>query len=134
MRTAITGYIIIVGVVYYLLLSGLSQRQGWPMFFEHMLHYVTPPLFVIDWLAFVDKRELPWRVDLSAMIFPLAYLGWTLLHGAASGWYPYPFLDVTELGYPRAILNIVGFVLVFLALEMVLIGIGRALASRDPVG
>ncbi|MEO8421210.1 MAG: Pr6Pr family membrane protein [Hyphomicrobium sp.] len=132
-RTAITGYIIIVGVIYYLLLSGLSQRQGWPMFFEHMLHYVTPPLFVLDWLAFVDKRDLPWRLDLSAMIFPLAYLGWTLLHGAASGWYPYPFLDVTELGYPRAVLNIVGLVLVFLALEMVLIGIGRALASRDPV-
>ena len=31
--------------------SGLSQRQGWPMFFEYMLHYVTPPLFVLDWLA-----------------------------------------------------------------------------------
>ena len=132
-RTAITGYIIIVGVVYYLLLSGLSQRQGWPMFFEHMLHYVTPPLFVLDWLAFVDKRDLPWRVDLSAMSFPLAYLAWTLLHGAASGWYPYPFLDVSELGYPRAILNIIGLTLVFLALEIGLVGIGRVRDRRDPV-
>ena len=130
-RTAIAGYIIIVGVIYYLLLSGLSQRQGWPMFFEHMLHYVTPPLFVLDWLAFVDKRDLPWRVDLSAMSFPLAYLAWTLLHGAASNWYPYPFLDVSELGYPRAILNIAGLVLVFLALEIGLVGIGRLLARRD---
>ena len=132
-RTAITGYIIIVGVVYYLLLSGLSQRQGWPMFFEHMLHYVTPPLFVLDWLAFVDKRDLPWRVELSAMSFPLAYLAWTLLHGAASGWYPYPFLDVSELGYPRAILNIIWLTLVFLALEIGLVGIGRVRDRRDPV-
>ncbi|MFA6139628.1 MAG: Pr6Pr family membrane protein [Hyphomicrobium sp.] len=132
-RTAITGYIIIVGVIYYLLLSGLSQRQGWPMFFEHMLHYVTPPLFVLDWLAFVDKRDLPWRVDLGAMCFPLAYLAWTLLHGAASGWYPYPFLDAAELGYPRALLNIVGLALVFLALEVALVGIGRVLTRRDPV-
>lgn len=132
-RTAITGYMIIVGVIYYLLLSGLSQRQGWPMFFEHMLHYVTPPLFVLDWLGFVDKRDLPWRLDLSAMSFPLAYLAWTLLHGAASGWYPYPFLDASELGYPRALLNIVGLVLVFLALEIGLVGIGRVLGQRAPV-
>ena len=77
-RTAVTGYIIMVGVVYYLLLSDLSQRQGWPMFFEHMLHYVTPPLFVLDWLAFVPKRDLNWRVGLGAMGFPLVYLVWTL--------------------------------------------------------
>ena len=63
-RTAVTGYIIMVGVIYYLLLRDLSQRQGWPMFFEYMLHYVTPPLFVIDWLAFVDKRALDWRVGI----------------------------------------------------------------------
>ncbi len=57
-RTAVTGYIIMVGVVYYLLLRDLSQRQGWPMFFEYMLHYVTPPLFVLDWLA-VRRQARP---------------------------------------------------------------------------
>jgi hypothetical protein len=132
MRTAVTGYIIIVGVIYYLLLSGLSQRQGWPMFFEHMLHYVTPPLFVLDWLTFVDKRNLNWRLGLAALGFPLAYIVWTLLHGIAAGWYPYPFLDVTELGYPRASFNIVGLALVFLALEVALVGIGRVLTRSSP--
>ena len=126
-RTAVTGYIIIVGVVYYLLLAGLSQRQGWPMFYEYMLHYVTPPLFVLDWLLFVPKQNLNWRVGLSAMGFPLAYLVWTLAHGAVSGWYPYPFVDVAELGYPRALANIAGLVLVFLGLEVTLVGIGHAL-------
>jgi hypothetical protein len=67
------------------------------------------------------------------MSFPLAYLAWTLLHGAASGWYPYPFLDVSELGYPRALINIVGLALAFLALEIALVGIGRVLARREPV-
>jgi hypothetical protein len=129
-RTAVTGYIIMVGAVYYLLLSDLSQRQGWPMYFERMLHYVTPPLFVLDWLAFVPKQDLNWRVGLRAMGFPLAYLVWTLAHGAATGWYPYPFIDVAELGYPRALANIAGLVLVFLALEVALVGIGRALEGR----
>ena len=129
-RTAITGYIIMVGTIYYLLLRDLSQRQGWPLFFERMLHYVTPPLFVLDWLGFVPKRDLNWRVGLGAMGFPLAYLVWTLAHGAVTGWYPYPFVDVAELGYPRVLANIAGLVLVFLALEVALVGIGRALERR----
>jgi hypothetical protein len=37
-RTALTGYIIIVGVVYFLLLRNLGDRQGWALFFEHVLH------------------------------------------------------------------------------------------------
>jgi hypothetical protein len=132
-RTAVTAYIITVGVIYYLLLSGLSQRQGWPMFFEDMLHYVTPPLFVLDWLAFVDKRGLSWRLGFAALGFPLVYIAWTLVHGAVSGWYPYPFLDVAEFGYARVFLNIVGLAIVFVALVVSLVGLGRVLERRDPI-
>jgi hypothetical protein len=40
---------------------------------------------------------------------------------------------VAELGYPRALANIAGLVLAFLALEVALVGIGRALERRaDP--
>jgi hypothetical protein len=129
-RTAITGYIIIVGVVYWLLLSGLSHRQGWPMFFEHMAHYVTPPLFVLDWVLFVPKRDVDGRVAVGSLWYPLVYLVWTLLHGAVTGWYPYPFVDVADLGYPRVFLNIAGLVLAFLILEAALVGISRMLARR----
>jgi len=48
-----------------------------------------------------------------------------MVHGAATGWYPYPFLDVADLGYPRVLANIVGLVLVFLILELALPGLGR---------
>jgi hypothetical protein len=131
-RTAITGYIIMVGVVYYVLLRNLSERAGWPLFFEHMLHYVTPPLFVLDWLLFVDKRELDWRPGLGALVFPALYIAWTLVHGAVSGWYPYPFIDVPDLGYPRALTNMAGLVLAFLGLEIALVGVGRLIGNTSP--
>jgi hypothetical protein len=35
----------------------------------------------------------------------LLWLGYTLVRGAAWGWYPYPFLDVTSHGYARVALN-----------------------------
>jgi hypothetical protein len=130
-RTAIAGYIIIVGTVYYLLLRDVSNAEGWPLFFEQVLHYVTPPLFVLDWLLFVPKGEVAWRTGVAYLGFPAAYAAWTLGHGAVSGWYPYPFLDVPELGYPRTLFNIAGLVLAFLALELILVGIGRLIDRRQ---
>lgn len=130
-RTAIAGYIIMVGVVYYLLLVGLSDRQGASLFIEHALHAVTPPLFLVDWLLFVDRRSVGWRVGLRGLVYPLVYLAWTLGHGASSGWYPYPFLDVADLGYARVLANAAGLVVIYIALEAVLVAIGRALPVRS---
>jgi hypothetical protein len=62
--------------------------------------------------------------------YPLAYLIWTLVHGAVTGWYPYPFIDVTDLGYPRVLINIAGLVLAFLVIEAALVGLSRMLARR----
>jgi hypothetical protein len=124
-RAAIAGYIIIVGTVYYLLLRNVGHAQGWTLFFEHVLHYVTPPLFVLDWLIFVPKGEVAWRNGLACLGFPAVYAVWTLTHGALTGWYPYPFIDVPELGYPRTLLNMAGLIAAFVALELVLIGLDR---------
>jgi hypothetical protein len=126
-RTVIAGYIIMVGTVYFLLLRDLSHRQGFSLLLEQTLHYVTPPLFVIDWALFVPKRDVDWRVGFAALLFPLVYVVWTLVHGAATGWYPYPFLDVSELGYPVTLLNVGGLIAIFLALEVALVAIGRRL-------
>jgi hypothetical protein len=127
-RTAIAGYIVVVGTVYYALLRNIGHAQGWELFFEHVLHYVTPPLFVLDWLLFVPKGSIPWRTGFACLGYPAIYAVWTLGHGAVSGWYPYPFVDVADLGYPQALINIAGLVAAFLALELILVAIGRLLA------
>lgn len=126
-RTAIAGYIIIVGVVYYLLLRNLSHAHGWTLAFERALHYVTPPLYVLDWLLFVPKGEAKWSTGVVSLGLPAAYVVWTLTHGAITGWYPYPFVDVADLGYPQTLLNIAGLVLAFLALELALVAVDRLL-------
>jgi hypothetical protein len=128
-RTAIAGYMIMVGVVYYLLLVGVSGRTGWSLVFEHLLHAVTPPLFVADWLLFVDKRALDWRGGIRALAFPLAYAGFTLVRGAATGWYPYPFVDVNDLGYASVLANIVGLIIMFFIVEAALALVGRRIGT-----
>ena len=129
-RTAIAGYILMVGVVYYLLLLGLSHREGLSLAIEHILHSVTPLLFVIDWVLFVPKAGVRWQIGFTALIFPLTYAAWILVYGAVSGWYPYPFIDVPELGYAQVAANIVALVMAFLLVELMLVAIGRKLEAR----
>ena len=130
-RTAIVGYIVIVGTVYWALLSGIDKATGLHLYLEYVLHYVIPPLFVLDWLLFVPKGDIAWRTGIDSLAYPGAYLGWTLVHGYAANWYPYPFIDVTKLGYPRMLLNSLGLVLAFLAIELLLVAIGRGLAPEQ---
>jgi hypothetical protein len=124
-RTAIVGYIVIVGTVYYTLLRKLDNATGLHLYLEYVLHYVMPPLFVLDWLLFVPKGEIGWRNGVDSLAYPIAYLAWTLAHGAFAGWYPYPFIDVSKLGYGRMLLNSAGLILAFLAIELLLVALDR---------
>ena len=40
-----------------------------------------------------------------SVLYPLCWLVFTLIRGAVISWYPYPFINVTQLGYGRTILN-----------------------------
>ena len=42
------------------------------------------------------------------------------MQGAFTRWYPYPFMDVTEIGYPQAVLNTGVVAVVFLGLAALL--------------
>ena len=55
-------------------------------------------------------------------------------HCYVTGWYPYPFIDVTKLGYGRMLLNSAGLILAFLALELLFVGLGRLLKARRDNG
>jgi hypothetical protein len=128
-RTALAGYIIVVGLVYHLMLRGLFHPQGWRLVCQIILHYVTPTLFVLDWLLFVPKRELSWRLAYSGLVLPVLYVGWTLLHGALAGFYPYPFINVLRLGYEQVLMNITGLIVAFVFLLLALVGLGRLLST-----
>jgi hypothetical protein len=128
-RTVLAGYIIVVALVYHLMLRGLFHPQGWRLVCQIILHYVTPTLFVLDWLLFVPKRELSWRLAFSGLVLPVLYVGWTLVHGALAGFYPYPFINVLRLGYEQVLLNITGLIMAFVFLLLALVGLGRMLST-----
>ena len=121
-RMATVTYAVVTGVVYNLLLRGLPPTGyvgiQWPNEVEHVW---IPIYILIDWLFATGRANLAWRWVWAAIAYPLAWCAYTIIHGAATGWYPYPFIDPTGPGgWPSVgayILGIAAFIvgLAFLA-------------------
>jgi hypothetical protein len=124
-QAATVVYITVVGAVYWLLLKHLWNPQGAQWVADTLLHTWQPVAFVLYWFLFAPKQGLTWNAAARWLSYPLAYVLYTLLRGALTNLYPYPFIDVTQLGYARALAHTGLLLLVFLAL-----GLGVVAAAR----
>ncbi|MBC7890471.1 MAG: Pr6Pr family membrane protein [Ferruginibacter sp.] len=127
--TAITVYIVVVGIVYNLILRFLWNPQGLQRIADELLHTIIPLLFIFYWFLFVSKERLKWNSILPWLIYPTIYCIYTLARGAIVGFYPYPFIDVLLLGYYKVVINIAGLVLVFLVISLVLVAIAKLIVK-----
>lgn len=127
---AATVYIIIVGIIYYLLLAKSWNPQGIQLFANVALHYVMPAVMVVYWLLFVPKGETRWSHAVWWLIYPLAYFAFTLAEGLRVNWYPYPFVDVATLGYMKVAINGAGLLIFFYALNLIMIALDKTLGRK----
>ncbi|RIA47510.1 Pr6Pr family membrane protein [Dichotomicrobium thermohalophilum] len=128
-RTAIGGYIIIVAAVYHVMLAPLWDPKGLNLIAQIILHTIVPIAFLLDWLVYTRRGETPWHCALTALILPFLYAAWIFAHGAWTGFYPYPFLDVAELGYGQVLLNMTVLTVLFICVELLLVTIDKGLAA-----
>lgn len=96
------------------------------------VHYITPLLVLLQWLLWADKTTLSVWSAVAWLVIPLTYFVFAILRaktgrpiGNTKLLYPYPFLDLPRLGPKKFWLGIGKLLLFFLALGMVLVGIGK---------
>ncbi len=128
--TATTVYITIVGIIYNTILRFIWEPTGLQVVVDELLHSVIPVLFVLYWLLFVPKAELQWRDVLPWLLYPLVYIVYILFRGALSGFYPYPFIDVSAIGYSKVFLYSVGLCIVFLVVSLILVAIAKRMSRN----
>ena len=128
--TAIAVYIVVVGLVYNILLRPTNKLQGIDSFGNELVHSVVPLLYTIYWLAFATKGSVTWRSWLRWLLYPFVYLVYTFVHGMITNWYPYPFVNVNEIGYRGFWLNCLYLLLLFILLNLLFISIDKWLAKR----
>jgi hypothetical protein len=111
--------ITVTGIVFALILAPDQEHIGVG---SVLLHYVSPPLALLAWLAVGPWGARSWRMIGPALVWPIAYLAWTLVHGAIGDWYPYGFIDVGDLGLATMLRNAVGVLAFAVVLCVVFIG------------
>jgi hypothetical protein len=97
--------IIITGLVYETILAPLVHLTGWAFVATIGFHYISPWATLIGWLLFGPRPRIPWTTTAWAFVWPILWLVYTFVHGAISGWYPYPFLNVNLIGFGDSIRN-----------------------------
>lgn len=105
-RGAATLYMTITGIVFALLLSGLEQQlQVTLPWVNIVLHYIGPAIMLADWLVFPPSFKFTFQQTVYWLAFPVLYLLYSLIRGAIVLWYPYPFLDPIQTGWPTVLVT-----------------------------
>lgn len=100
LRGANTLNMIIVGVVFALLLSGIKDTEFTAVPWDNIvLHYIMPAVVALDWLMDLPKLRVVFKQALVWLIFPMAYVAYSLIRGHYVDWYPYSFLNPSDNGY-----------------------------------
>lgn len=108
--------ITLTGIVYNTVLRGLVTLTPSGAVANTMLHDLAPLFAVVVWVWAGPRPRVTARTVWWSTVYPIAWLVYTFVRGAATGWYPYPFLDVTELGYAGALTGAAVVAVVFLTL------------------
>lgn len=128
--TAITVYITVVGLVYQVALRHVWQPTGFQMIVDELLHTLIPIFVILYWFLYELKAQLHWNNIPKYLLYPVIYLVFILLRGKFSNFYPYPFVNVTELGWSQILINILALFAVFVILFLLFIGIGKLISKR----
>ena len=100
LRGAVALFMTTTIIIFIVLLSGYPASELTAVPWDNtVLHYIMPIAIIADWLFATRVQAIPYRKALLWLLFPLAYLLYSLVRGPIADWYPYPFMDASKSGY-----------------------------------
>ena len=133
-RVAILSYAVITGLVYNVLLRNIPGDGGYepPRWCNEVMHVWVPVFILLDWLLAPGRARVPWKRLWLVISFPLAWLAFTMIRGAITLWYPYPFLEPAGPGgIPSLLVYVVGIAAFIIVVASAAIGLARLVARRE---
>jgi hypothetical protein len=92
-------YVCMAGIVFNLELRHLVPPGALVQLTNVILHDISPVLFLAYWWLYGPHAKLSFRNAHTCLAFPTLYFFCTLAIGHFTRHYPYPFFDVTKVGY-----------------------------------
>ncbi len=137
-RLSLAAAMVIVGVVYHALLADAAPDARdvgyvWPVLPNQIIHTYAPILIVIDYLFSVRSPKLRLRAALWVAIFPLSWLGFSVVRGLITNWWPYWFINPNEEGgVPSMLMYVAGITVFFFAVGYLLQSIRLSFSKIYP--
>ena len=103
----------------------LWHPAGMQLVVDELLHTLNPLLVIVYWWLYEKKTAVRYGQIILWLIYPLAYLAYVLIRGGLSGFYPYPFIDVSKIGLKQAFVNSGVITLIFIIVGSAFILIGK---------
>lgn len=138
-RLASLYMITVTCVIYALVLAKVWEPTGWQKIADETLHYSVPVLAVVAYLLFGPRPRFDLTTIWRSLTIPLVYMAYTLIRspfityaedGETRHWYPYHFINVDDIGYGKALLNVAGVFLLLVAVGWVFVFLDRKLPPR----
>ena len=128
LRLITTVSMVIVGVVYHALLGDSAvdpQDIGyeWPVIPNLVIHTWAPIAIVFDYLLSIKGAVNNFRKSLWVIVYPLSWLGFSIVRGLADGWWPYWFIN------PNSEIGVGGMISYILAISAAFITLGFLLGA-----
>ena len=130
---SLTIAIVGVGLVYHTALAHLLDLSGLALLADHGVHTIVPGITLVWWLFVAPKRQFRPSDPIVWVIWPVAYCAYILLRASSSGFYPYPFLNLPELGVGGLVQSIVLLCVAFVVVGLVLSGLSRVIGKAVSV-
>ena len=130
--TAITAFIFIVGLVYQVLLRHIWIPTGLQFITDELLHTVIPLFMLFYWYLNIKNSISTIKSLMKWLLYPIFYLLFVIIRGHFSGYYPYPFLEVTEIGYQQSFINASIILGVALTVMSILLLIEKTITKNNP--
>lgn len=124
--TAITVYILVVGLIYQIILRPLWKPERFNKIVDELLHTVVPLCTFIFWMLYGRTKTIPYSSIPTWLLYPVIYLIYIIIRGYYSDFYPYPFIDVTALGHAKVAINALLVAALFSGLMVLLIFINNS--------
>ncbi len=121
--TALTTFILIVGLVYQFVLRGIWEPKGIQRLVDELLHSIIPLYVLFYWIFFTTKEKIKFREVAIYLLYPIVYLLFVLVSGSFFNYYPYPFLNISEIGFENVLLNVSLILLLKLLILIILVSI-----------
>jgi hypothetical protein len=130
-RLSTVTFTVVATLVYNLLLRGLADdpKDGgyvWPVLPNEILHVWAAIFMLIDWMLSSRRINLRIRTIFWVLVFPLAWLIYSVIRGLIVNWWPYWFINPNEpAGITGMLTYILAIMLFLLTVAIALLGLQR---------